>query len=91
MGFCSLASKAEDQIYLIGGFDDTGNKRRLESLNLDSMEWTRLADLNQNRSMAGCANFKGGSIVVAGGWGIGKTKKPALKKYEQSALNINCF
>ena len=59
MGFCSLASKAEDQIYLIGGFDDTGNKRRLESLNLDSMEWTRLADLNQNRSMAGCANFKG--------------------------------
>jgi len=70
MGFCSLASKEEDQIYLIGGFDDTGNKRRLESLNLDSMEWTRLADLNQNRSMAGCANFKGGSIVVAGGWGI---------------------
>ena len=87
MGFCSLASKEEDQIYLIGGFDDTGNKRRLESLNLDSMEWTRLADLNQNRSMAGCANFKGGSIVVAGGWGIGK-KPNALKRYDQFALNI---
>ena len=36
---------------------------------LDTMEWTRLANLNQNRSQAGCALY-GKDLVIAGGWGL---------------------
>ena len=69
MGFCAMASKDGNQLYLIAGYDDGGQKRKLERLNLETLEWTRLADLSQNRSRAGCAHF-GNGIVIAGGWGI---------------------
>ena len=69
MGFCAMASKDGNQLYLIAGYDDGGQKRKLERLNLETLEWTRLADLSQNRSRPGCAHF-GNGIVIAGGWGI---------------------
>ena len=40
-GFCSLASKEGDQIYLIGGYDDSGQKRKVESLNLGNIHEPR--------------------------------------------------
>lgn len=68
MGFCAVVSKDEDKIYLMGGFDQNGEKKRLESLDLNTMTWERLPDMEHNRSSLACANFRDG-FVAAGGWG----------------------
>ena len=68
LSFCAALSSNEEELYLVGGIDQDSHKRRLESLNLNTMQWTRLADMAENRTSCGCATF-GNGLIVAGGWG----------------------
>lgn len=61
-------SESRGELYIVGGIDQEGGKKRLESLNLATMEWTRLPDMAANRTSCGCATF-GNGLLVAGGWG----------------------
>jgi len=68
LSFCAAVSETEEEIYIVGGIDRNGEKKRLETLNLKTMEWTRLPDMAENRTSCGCAIY-GNSLLVAGGWG----------------------
>ena len=68
LGFCAVASETEEELFIVGGIDQSNERRRVESLNLTSMEWSRLADLNSNRSSLACARL-GEGILASGGWG----------------------
>ena len=63
-----MASSFQDEIFLVGGIDQKNERKRLESLNLTTMEWTRLTDVNANRSSLACARF-GDGLIASGGWG----------------------
>ena len=52
-------------IKLSGGIDENGEKKRLESLNFETMEWTRLGDMFTERSDCACTTFKD-DLIVAG-------------------------
>jgi hypothetical protein len=66
LGFCAAAT--EDFIYIFGGFDQDGGKKRTERLDLEKMTWSRMADMAANRTSLACVNYQDG-FVVAGGWG----------------------
>ena len=66
--FCAVVSNFQDEIFLVGGIDQNNERKRLESLNLTTMEWTRLADMNANRSSLACARL-GDGLIASGGWG----------------------
>ena len=68
LSFCTRVSKNEKEIYVVGGIDQNGQKKRLEKLDLESMTWSQLPDMANNRSSLGCAIF-GNSLIAAGGWG----------------------
>lgn len=68
LGFCAAASPSEEEIFIVGGIDQNGEKKRLESLNLTTMEWKRWPDMFANRSACACASASRG-LIVAGGWG----------------------
>ena len=52
-------------VKLSGGIDENGEKKRLESLNFETMEWTRLGDMFTERSDCACTTFKD-DLIVAG-------------------------
>jgi len=64
--FCTIPW-GEEEILLIGGYDDIGMKKRTEAFNVTSGSWRQLATLNVGRGMHACAPYNGG-IMVAGGW-----------------------
>ena len=68
LGFCAVASENEEELFIVGGIDQNNERKRLESLNLTTMDWTRLADMNANRSSLACARL-GDGLLVSGGWG----------------------
>ena len=63
-----MASENEEELFIVGGIDQNNERKRLESLNLTTMDWTRLADMNANRSSLACARL-GDGLLVSGGWG----------------------
>merc|ERR1712020_516588 len=69
LAFCAVVSPNEDEIFIVGGIDQNGEKKRLESLNLTTMEWTRLPDMQANRSACACASLSSRGLIAAGGWG----------------------
>ena len=73
LSFCAVVSETEEELYLVGGVDGNGLKRRLESLNLQTKEWKRLPDMLENRTSCGCGIFDsfnfGNSLIAVGGWG----------------------
>lgn len=68
LSFCAAVSENEEELYVVGGIDQESKRKRLESLNLSTMEWTRLPDMAANRSSLGCAVYDG-TLIAAGGWG----------------------
>jgi len=68
LSFCAAVSETEEELYLVGGVDRDGLKRRLEVLNFETKEWTRLPDMSENRTSCGCAIY-GDYLVAVGGWG----------------------
>lgn len=68
LSFCAVVSETEEELYLVGGVDGNGLKRRLESLNLQTKEWKRLPDMLENRTSCGCGIY-GNSLIAVGGWG----------------------
>ena len=54
-----------DESKTSGGIDENGEKKRLESLNFETMEWTRLGDMFTERSDCACTTFKD-DLIVAG-------------------------
>ncbi len=71
LGFCAAATSDEESIFVFGGFDQDGFRRRVERLNLTDMTWTRVADMNENRTSLACSSYDlyGSGFVVTGGWG----------------------
>ena len=65
-GFCAIPYNDEG-IYIAGGYDDTGDRKRLEYLNLKDGSLTVLDHMFENRTLPACAPYKNG-FVVAGGW-----------------------
>ena len=68
LGFCTALSQDQRQLYIMGGIDQDARKKRLESLDLETLEWTKLADMSHNRTFSGCSVY-GSGLVVGGGWG----------------------
>ena len=66
--FCAVVSNSEQEIFLVGGIDENNERKRLESLNLSTMKWRRLADMTANRTSLACTRF-GEGLMVSGGWG----------------------
>ena len=65
IGFCAVVSQNQEELYIVGGIDKNGEKKRLESLNFETMEWTRLGDMYTERSDCACTTFKD-DLIVAG-------------------------
>ena len=65
VGFCAAVSQNQEELYIVGGIDKNGEKKRLESLNFETMEWTRLGDMYTERSDCACTTFKD-DLIVAG-------------------------
>lgn len=68
LSFCAAVSENEEELYVVGGIDQESKRKRLESLNFNTMQWTRLPDMAANRTSLGCAVYDG-TLIVAGGWG----------------------
>jgi len=64
--FCTVAW-GDDEILVIGGYDDIGRQTRTEVFNVTSGSWRQLAVLNVGRGMHACAKYNGG-VMIAGGW-----------------------
>ena len=65
IGFCAAVSQNQEELYIVGGIDKNGEKRGLESLNFETMEWTRLGDMYTERSDCACTTYKD-DLIVAG-------------------------
>ena len=65
IGFCAVVSQNQEELYIVGGIDKNGEKKSLESLNFETMEWTRLGDMYTERSDCACTTFKD-DLIVAG-------------------------
>jgi len=66
MDFCALHWGEED-ILVVGGYDDQDIKTRVEVFSTSTKTWSQLAPLNIGRGMHACAHYNGG-VAVAGGW-----------------------
>ena len=64
-GFCAVAN--DDAIYVVGGYDENGGRKRLQKLSLDDGTLTTLADMAENRTAHCCAFYQNG-LVAAGGY-----------------------
>jgi hypothetical protein len=57
----------EDGLMMIGGYDDMGGEQHVEILDLNTMTWSKAANINTPRGLHACAVFNGG-VIAAGGW-----------------------
>ena len=54
-------------IYIAGGYDEDGGRKRLQYLSLNDGTLTKLGEMGENRTQPACALYNYG-LVVAGGW-----------------------
>ena len=65
-GFCAIPYNDEG-IYIAGGYDEFGDRKRLQYMNLQDGSLTTLDHMYENRTLPACAPYRNG-FVVAGGW-----------------------
>lgn len=66
-GFCATVSQDQSSIFVVGGIDSNGGRKRFDKLDLYSMKWTLMAEMFSGRSAFSCAPLQNG-LLVAGGW-----------------------
>ena len=57
----------DEGIYIAGGYDEFGGRKRLQYMSLSDGAITTLGEMGENRTSPACALYKDG-LVVAGGW-----------------------
>jgi len=65
-GFCAIPYKDEG-IYIAGGYDEFGDRKRLQYMNLKDGSLTTLDHMYENRTLPACTPYRNG-FAVAGGW-----------------------
>ena len=65
-GFCAIPYKDEG-VYIAGGYDEFGDRKRLQYMDLSDGSITTLDHMSENRTEPACAPYQNG-FVVAGGW-----------------------
>ena len=65
-GFCAVPYKDEG-IYIAGGYDEYGDRKRLQYMDLSDGTITTLDHMSENRTTPSCAPYQNG-FVAAGGW-----------------------
>ena len=58
---------ADDEMYVLGGYDGNDTLRSVECYNFNTQEWTQVPPMNTPRSNAGACVFNN-KIYLVGGW-----------------------
>lgn len=58
---------ADDDMYVLGGYDGNDTLRTVECYNFNTLEWTQIPPMNTPRSNAGACVFNN-KIYLVGGW-----------------------
>ena len=69
-----------DNVYVVGGYTDSGNTGDTYRLSLSSKQWVKQSSLNTPRGYHGCAEWDGG-IMVIGGYNGGSNYLSSVEKY----------
>ena len=64
--FCAVPYHDEG-IYIAGGYDEFGSRKRLQYMDLSDGSLTTLDHMSENRTIPACAPYRNG-FVVAGGY-----------------------